>query len=142
MTGAILFLEKLDFQWLRKASEMGERHLRDLLAGAGIVHIIALSLAAGVGEELLFRGWLQGWIEDLFQDWGVTGSYMAIAIAAVFFGLAHPLSKGYIVLATLLGFVLGLSFYWSRNLFVPIIAHAAYDTFLMLHFKIQEAQPK
>lgn len=140
MTGAVLFLEKLNYDWLKKASEMGERHLKDLLAGAGLLHIIALSLAAGVGEELLFRGWLQGWLENLFQDWGTTGSLIAIGIAAFFFGLAHPLSKGYIALATLLGFALGLSFYWSRNLFVPIIAHAAYDTFLMIHFKSQQAQ--
>lgn len=142
MTGFVLFLEKLDYAWLRKASELGEKHLKDLLANAGLLHIIALSLAAGVGEELLFRGWLQGWLESLFQDWGETGSYIAIAIAALFFGLAHPLSKGYIVLATLLGFALGLSFYWSRNLFVPIVAHAAYDAFLMLHFKSQESHRK
>lgn len=142
MTASVLILENWDFAWMKKASEMGERHLKDLLIGAGPLHIIALSLAAGVGEELLFRGWLQGWLEQLFQEWGSLGAYAAIGIAALVFGFAHPLSKGYIVLATVLGFALGLSFYWSRNLFVPIMAHALYDALLMFHFKYQESRTK
>lgn len=140
MTASVLVLEKLDFAWLKKASEMGERHLRELLSGAGPMHILALSLAAGVGEEFLFRGWLQSWLELLLQDWGSMGAYVAIGIAALVFGLAHPLSKGYVVLATVLGFALGLSFYWTRNLFIPILAHAGYDALLMFHFKYQESR--
>lgn len=142
MTATVLVLEKFDLGWLNKASQMGERHLKELLSGAGPSHILALSLAAGVGEELLFRGWLQSWLEQFLQDWGSPGAYAAIGIAAIFFGLAHPLSKGYIVLATVLGFALGLSFYWSKNLFIPIVAHAIYDALLMFHFKYHEARKK
>jgi CAAX protease family protein len=77
---------------------------------------------AGLGEELLFRGVAQAGIER------VAGStWLALAAASVIFGLAHPITPSYAVLAGLIGVYLGWLFVASGNLLVPIVTHAAYD---------------
>ena len=83
--------------------------------------VLLLSLLAGIGEELLVRGALQGWLAGhLPAGW-------AILIAAVVFGLAHSISRLYFVFATLIGVYLGLVYHLTGNLLVVIIAHALYD---------------
>ncbi len=52
-------------------------------------------------------------------------------MAAVAFGLAHPLTRLYVVGAAVLGAYLGCCFALTGNLLVPVVTHAAYD-FLVL----------
>ena len=90
--------------------------------------LLVVSAMAGFGEELLFRGVAQTGIEQL------TGSpWLAIVAAAAIFGLAHPISVTYAVLAGVIGLYLGWLLLASENLLVPIVAHAAYD-FLALEY--------
>lgn len=80
---------------------------------------IIISLAAGIGEELLFRGVLQRWI-------GVTGQALA-------FGLAHA-GNAYIpqvLFATLLGVAFGLLYKRGWSLVTLMIAHTLYDFALL-----------
>ncbi len=79
--------------------------------------ISLLSLAAGFGEEILFRGVLQPWI----------GLYLASLI----FGLLHALSLGFFLFATAMGLYLGGLYHASGALLVPILAHAVYDVFAL-----------
>ena len=83
--------------------------------------LIALSALAGVGEELLFRGALQGWLGWHLND-GV-----AIAVAAVLFGLAHYLSFTYFAIATGLGLALGTVYWLTDSLLLVIVWHGVYD---------------
>lgn len=107
-------------------------------------HLLLLSLAAGWGEELLFRGLLQRGLAAVVIAWGVApnvASVLAVLVAALAFGVAHPLTRLYVVGATVLGGYLGLCFELSGNLLVPVIAHAGYD-FLVLIFLVRRARAR
>ena len=84
---------------------------------------IALSISAGVAEEIVFRGYLQR------QFAAVTGSsWIALAIQALLFGVSH----GYqgidaMLRITLLAVAFGLMALWRKSLRPGIIAHAWTD---------------
>jgi membrane protease YdiL (CAAX protease family) len=100
----------------------------------------AISLLAGVGEELLFRGVLQAamaeWTGDFLRhspSGKMAGDFIALAVVAIVFGLLHAVNAAYAVLATLMGLYLGWLWMATGNLAVPIVAHAVYD-FLALAY--------
>lgn len=92
--------------------------------------VVLVSLLAGVGEELLFRGVVQAGLVSPLTPFG------AILIASVLFGAAHAVSLSYWVLATLMGIYLGLLYHWTGNLLVPIVVHALYD-WVAIHFYLR-----
>ena len=85
--------------------------------------LLILALTAGVSEELLFRGVLQPWFENL---WGIT---TALILSNVLFGLAHAVTLTYAVLAGLIGVYLAIFFDIGeqRNLLIPMLIHGIYD---------------
>jgi CAAX protease family protein len=95
---------------------------------AGFVEIflwIALSISAGVCEELVFRGYLQN------QFRAATGSIVAaVVLQGAIFGLAHTYQgwKQVIVIAAL-GILYGVLAAWRRNLRANMIAHAWSDIY-------------
>jgi len=102
-----------------------ERLVVPLFRECSIVELALLSLAAGIGEEMLFRGLFQhGLAEWLGPPWGV---WIALGAASVVFGLAHMLSLTYAILATAIGMYLGLLLVWTENLLAPAVAHSLYD---------------
>ncbi|MFT4570751.1 MAG: membrane protease YdiL (CAAX protease family) [Hyphomicrobiaceae bacterium] len=121
MLAVIGTLDRFELAWLDRISELVEQALAQLFSDASPSQIIAASLAAGIGEELLFRGFLQ----NLFVGW--TGEIAGLVIASIGFGLIHAMTFGYAVVAGILGLYLGALYLWTGNLFVPIIAHAVYD---------------
>lgn len=102
-----------------------ERFLREvvqpLFAQSGVVDLALISLAAAIGEEMLFRGLLQ----DLLGR--CLGVWLALVIASVLFGLAHPITVAYCLWAALIGGYLGWLYLASENLLVVIAVHAVYD---------------
>lgn len=97
------------------------RNLHDFAASFGWPVLVALSVVAGVGEELLFRGALQGWLAGSF------GQMAAIAVASLLFGLVHYISFAYFLVATGLGLLLGTAYALSDSLALVMIWHAVYD---------------
>jgi membrane protease YdiL (CAAX protease family) len=87
--------------------------LRTPLLTLGVGDIVLLSLAAGIGEELFFRGALQPWL-----GWWA---------ASLIFGVLHALTPLYFLLATAIGLYLGWLYDYTGNLLLPVLAHAAYD---------------
>lgn len=83
--------------------------------------LVTLSVFAGVGEELLFRGAIQGWLAQHVHE------ALAIVAASVLFGLVHYLSFTYFVLATGLGLVLGAAYAYTDSLVLVMVWHAVYD---------------
>ncbi len=77
---------------------------------------ILLAGAAGIGEEVLFRGVLQTVI-------GTQGLWLS----SVLFGALHALTYTYAIFATLLGLYLGWIFERTGNLLAPVLVHAIYD---------------
>ncbi|MDI9246052.1 CPBP family intramembrane glutamic endopeptidase [Marinobacter sp. CHS3-4] len=99
-------------------------HMRQLQSFAndyGWWVLAALSLLAGVGEELLFRGALQGWMTRHLND------AFAIVLAAMAFGLVHYLSFVYFLIATGLGLVLGIVYWLTDSLLLVMVWHGVYD---------------
>lgn len=96
--------------------------------------LIVISLCAGVGEELLFRGWFMGWIREGWSelDLSLDPAILALVVSSVIFGFFHPITKMYVFLAALMGLYFGFLLLWTENLLVPIIAHAAYDAAQLL----------
>ncbi|MEA5445362.1 CPBP family intramembrane glutamic endopeptidase [Gammaproteobacteria bacterium AB-CW1] len=109
------------FQWARELEEQVLKLLHGLFRGHSHGWALPLALLAGVGEELLFRGVAQTWLQEHTAPW------LAILIPAVVFGLLHFLSTAYFILATLMGIYMGLLYYWSGNLLLPILVHFLYD---------------
>jgi len=83
--------------------------------------LLTLCLLAGVGEELLFRGAVQGW---LLQH---TGPWTALLAASVLFGLVHYVSFTYFLVATGLGLILGGAYQFWGSLPLVMVWHAVYD---------------
>lgn len=98
-----------------------EQFVRELFADSSWLELAAISLAAGFGEELLFRGALQPWIASWTNPW------IALAVVSLLFGLAHAASTSYFVIATLMGGYFGWLATEYDDLVAPIVAHAVYD---------------
>jgi membrane protease YdiL (CAAX protease family) len=94
-----------------------------------IGELLLVSVLAGVGEELLFRGVLQPALAVPLGPW------WALLAASLVFGLVHALSVSYAVFATLMGLWLGALWIASGNLLVPIVAHAAYDFLTLVYLR-------
>jgi membrane protease YdiL (CAAX protease family) len=93
-----------------------------LLAKSSWSEIALVAIAAGVGEEMLFRGVLQASFSSWFgATWGLT-------LTSVVFGLLHPISIPYVVFTCIIGFYLGAVFwFFSGNLLTVMVVHAVYD---------------
>lgn len=87
-------------------------------------------LVVGPGEELLFRGVVQG----LFRR--VVGVWPAIVLASALFGLGHyfAISTGnpwtYLFVAGAMGIILGGIYEYTENIWVPAAIHGIWNAFL------------
>ncbi|MBD0402404.1 CPBP family intramembrane glutamic endopeptidase [Flammeovirga sp. EKP202] len=83
-----------------------------------LVGFLVIAIFAGVGEELLFRGYVQGYIEGMFKN-----AHLAIWATAFIFSAIHLQFYGFFV-RMFLGVLLGYLFLWSgRSLYPAILAH-------------------
>lgn len=83
--------------------------------------ILAVSLLAGVGEELLVRAVLQSFLVNS------VGVFWGIVCASLIFGLLHYMTKTYIVFTFALGLLFGLAFHYSNSIVLVMIGHTVYD---------------
>lgn len=83
--------------------------------------IILMAISAGIAEELLFRGFLQTWINSFAP--------VAVAIIAsnILFGVLHMRTALYAIIAGLVGVYLGVLYALTDNLLAPMVTHALYD---------------
>jgi membrane protease YdiL (CAAX protease family) len=107
--------------FLRRIRARVRQAVTELFAHASLAEIALIAAAAGFGEEVLFRGFLQAGLETAFGRWP------ALAIASAAFGLVHPVTGAYVVIAAALGLYLGLLWVATGNLMAPIVAHGLYD---------------
>jgi uncharacterized protein len=113
-----------------------------------VVELAALSLLAGLGEEMLFRGIVQEYLSQYFDraliEWAASeqwAAWLAILLTAIVFGLLHAVNWSYALMAAVVGLYLGWLWLASGNLLVPVTAHAAYD-FLALVYLIKLRKPR
>ncbi|QDV61507.1 CPBP family intramembrane glutamic endopeptidase [Crateriforma conspicua] len=124
----IAVLRRLPLESVRELERLSDDGMLRLLLQLGPLELILISLCAGVGEELLFRGWLMQWLSE--NPSGVSGPLeigIGLIGSSIAFGLVHPITRLYVVVATVIGLYLGVLLLLSGNLLIPIAAHATYD---------------
>ncbi len=92
----------------------------------------AVSLGAGVSEELVFRGFLLYYLSAYLPQISTPGR---VFLTALFFGLAH-IYQGWhgAVSAGIIGLVLAGIYVVTGSLLLPIVIHAATDARVLLIF--------
>lgn len=91
----------------------------------------ALGAAAGLGEEMLFRGILQSELVEQFGD------VFALISSAAIFGALHAVTPLYAALAGLASLYFGELYLQYHNLAVPIVCHGVYDVGALFAAHIQ-----
>lgn len=87
---------------------------------------LMVSIGAGIGEELIFRG---GMFRILEQSLGTSA---ALILSAAMFGALHAVNPGATIISTAAiaieaGLLLALAYAATRNLWLPISLHAAWN---------------
>ncbi len=95
--------------------------LQVVFSQARILDLIAISLIAGIAEEMLFRGVIQ--------------TQLGILPASILFGLAHLITPIYAVVATIMGIYIGILYQMFDSLLVPVQLHFIYDLFALLYLR-------
>lgn len=142
LTALFWVFVKCPWRPLRTIRQILDESLVPLFRGCNILQLAIIALLAGLGEETLFRGVVQA----AAAEWigGMEGPWIALALAAVLFGLLHSITPTYAMLAGMIGLYLGWLWLLTGNLLVPILVHALYD-FLALAYLVNrspaETQP-
>jgi membrane protease YdiL (CAAX protease family) len=100
-----------------------------IVAVNAVTHLLpalAMATSSAILEEILFRGVLFRIVEEKL------GSYISLVISALVFGLLHLMNPNSslligIGLAIQAGLLLGVLYMYSRNLWLPIAVHFAWN---------------
>ena len=91
-----------------------------------MVNLLMIAVLPAIGEEFLFRGVLQNFLGEWLQK-----PQAAIVIASALFSAFHFQFYGFLP-RFFIGLFLGYLFYWSGNLWYPILAHFLNNAFQVL----------
>ena len=94
--------------------------------------LVGVYIVSSFGEEVIYRAFLINRVSAIFNNKKV-GTYVAVTVSAIIFGLAHyswgPMG---IVQTGLMGLALALCYLKFKNLWILVIAHGYMDTILMV----------
>lgn len=114
------FLSSLE-EWMRRSEDSAILITNTFLnvhsTGDLLINLFMIAVIPAVGEEFLFRGVLQ----KQFKEW-FGNVHIAIIVASFLFSAMHLQFFGFIP-RFILGIILGYLYYFSGNLWVPILAH-------------------
>lgn len=82
-----------------------------------LVNVFLIALIPAIGEELIFRGFLQTIIKKL-----IFHKHVTVWLTAIIFSAIHIQFEGFFP-RMILGLVLGYLMMWSGNIIYPMIAH-------------------
>ena len=125
-------------QWALEQEAMANDLIKYLLnvdTTSGLFfNILTIAFLPAIGEELVFRGIIQNNIEKFLQN-----PHVAVWVSALIFSAIHMQFQGFLP-RVFLGAVLGYLLVWTRNLWIPIIAHFVNNAgqILMQHLFHQE----
>lgn len=107
--------------WMRETEDAAAEATQRILDVNSVWMLIATTFVvgfmAGLSEEMLFRGTIQRTMQDSRLN-----THVVVWIVAIIFSAFHLQFYGFVP-RMVLGLWLGYLFLWSRNLWVPIIAH-------------------
>lgn len=135
--GLLWLCLKCPWRPFQTITQILDEMLVPLFRDCGIVQLAIIAALAGLGEEMLFRGVLQPAVAQGIG--GPYGVWLGLFIVAVLFGLLHPITPTYAILAGLIGLYLGWLWLAYGNLLAPIITHGLYD-FLALAYLVRRRE--
>jgi membrane protease YdiL (CAAX protease family) len=122
-------LKWLEF-WMKsmeeKAREMTQVLTTFSSLGRLLVAFLVIAVLPGIAEELVFRGLLQNKLLSLTRN-----PHVAIWVSATVFSAIHFQFYGFLP-RMLLGAVFGYLYFWSGNLWLPMLAHFVNNAFTLL----------
>jgi membrane protease YdiL (CAAX protease family) len=121
---ALLVMDRLPLAPLVRLRELVSQIILRMFGGASTTQLAIISVAAGIGEELLFRGLIQAGLSRLMGEYG---PLIALIATSALFGICHWLNTTYALLAMIAGAYFGVLLLATDNILTPIVAHAAYD---------------
>jgi uncharacterized protein len=137
----ILFvLQVLPYQSLRNIRGILNETLGAPLYSRHWTDLLILACIAGFSEEILFRGFLQPWLESFWDEPG------GLIASNLIFAAVHAITPLYALLAFLTGLYLGicLDLDNQRAVIIPITVHAFYDfvafTVILRDYRISNLQ--
>ena len=117
--------------WMREMELEAMRLTELFLSGGGwsslLVNLLMMAILAGLGEELLLRGIVQPLFIRITKN-----AHIGIWVAAALFSLMHFQFFGFFP-RMILGALFGYYYYWSRNLWIPILAHVLNNGFIVVY---------
>ena len=117
-------------QWMQSMEDEAAKQIKFMLGNNSISNLIAniifISLFAGIGEELFFRGILQRLLIRATKN-----PWIGIIITAFLFSFFHFQFFGFVP-RFLLGIVLGAIYWYSGSLLTAMLAHFFYDGFFIV----------
>jgi len=119
-----------DFEQMAKAKEEQLAELTAFLtnmktSGEFFFTLIIIAILPGIGEEVVFRGIIQKKFTYLMNP------HVAIWLTGFLFSAFHLQFYG-LIPRMLLGVLFGYLYYWSGNLWLPILAHFLNNGFTLL----------
>lgn len=133
LLAAFMVLQYSNFQSLNDLQDYMDRQIVPLFREATLLELGMISLAAGLGEEALFRGVIQTYLHQLMGPGA--GPAVPILLTSLLFGLVHYVTREYFIISAVMGAYLGLWFYYTGDIVVPIVIHTLYDWFALGYMK-------
>lgn len=132
---ACILLPKLSYGWVDSLKAIQSRLVVLLFRGGRWWKALLVSVAAGVCEELAFRGLLQACYIGILLK--LSGSHtwstlFAVLFVSLLFGFMHCATFAYFVITTSMGAYFSLLQLGTANLLTPIIAHVLYDYLVLM----------
>lgn len=100
-----------------QAAALVKAFVSDLTPATFLLVFIVIAVIPAWGEELVFRGLIQNELQRIFRN-----PHVGIWLAAAFFSAFHLQFFGFLP-RLLIGASLGYLYYWSGNLWMPVIGH-------------------
>lgn len=116
--------------WMEK-SEADAKQLTELMVYfhtplQSLLALLVIAILPAVGEEFLFRGIIQNRLKTIFGN-----PHAAIWLTGFLFSFIHFQFFGFIP-RMFLGVLFGYIYYWSGNLWLPILMHFTNNSFTLL----------
>jgi membrane protease YdiL (CAAX protease family) len=107
--------------WMQTKEDLASGLTGLLIKSSGMgelfINIVIVAVIPSIAEEMMFRGILQQIFIKLFRS-----GHFGIWVTAILFSAIHLQFFGFLP-RLILGLSFGYLYFWSRNLWIPVIAH-------------------
>lgn len=108
-------------QWVKETEELAAAIVKTITNNMSpatfFFSFLVVAVLPGIGEELVFRGLIQTELHRAIKN-----PHVAIWITAILFSAFHMQFLGFLP-RMFIGAFLGYLYYWSGNLWIPILGH-------------------